>query len=303
MKALSLVTLLLTLCLIGLGGFVHNTGSSLACPDWPLCFGQVLPVMEGPVAIEHSHRLLASLVGLLTVAMIFVATRQKPADSCLYKGCWVAFALVAFQGILGGATVLLKLSPLVSTAHLATSQIFLATLVWIFLRARKVEVVAAHNPVPAKALKALRWALGVTFVQMLLGAAIRHGGAGVICGLGEESMFLCIDPITASKSFWPTLLAAKAHMLHRYMGLVSGAAIIAGTIPLLRWAKSQGIKPLRLLCVSTHALWMFQVILGLLTLRFYIGVAPATLHLVCAALLWSVLVTLLFLAKRSPSKA
>ncbi len=301
MKALSALTLLCTFILIALGGFVHNTGSSLACPDWPLCFDQVFPTMEGSVAIEHSHRLLASFVGLLTLAMAIIALQQKRTDKRLSRTTAVALLLVCLQGVLGGITVLMKLSPVVSTAHLALSQIFFATLIWIFLRVRRVEFVKESDPVPAKALTGLKWALGVTFLQMLLGAAIRHGGAGVICGLGSESMIFCIDPMTSSKTLWPTLLPAQAHMLHRILGLLTGAAVIGGTMPLLKWAKARGSKPLRLLCVSTHIFWTFQVILGLMTIRFYIGVAPATLHLIGAALLWSALITLNFLARRSPT--
>lgn len=300
MKALSTLILIATYALISLGGFVHNTGSSLACPDWPLCFGQVFPTMEGSVAIEHSHRLLATLVGILSICLVVGAMRQKPRDSRLIKGTVLALALVIFQGVLGGVTVLLKLSPLVSTAHLATSQIFLATLLWIWWRVRRVEAVSATDNPP---LTGLKWALVVTFAQMLLGAAIRHGGAGVICGLGQESMFLCSDPVTATRTLWPSLLPAQAHMLHRFGGILTGIAVIGGTLPLLKWAKARQIKILRLLCVSSHAFWSFQVILGLMTVRFYIGVAPATLHLLVAALLWSVLVSLYFLSKRSPVKS
>ena len=52
----------LTLALVCLGGVVHNTGSSLACPDWPLCNGSAFPRMAGAVLIEHGHRLTALAV-------------------------------------------------------------------------------------------------------------------------------------------------------------------------------------------------------------------------------------------------
>ena len=67
MQRLVQFTIFVTLLLIALGGLVHNTESSLACPDWPLCFGKVFPKMEGGILIEHSHRLLASFVGLLSI--------------------------------------------------------------------------------------------------------------------------------------------------------------------------------------------------------------------------------------------
>src|SRR2546427_3612846 len=67
----------LTFILLLVGGTVHATGSSLACPDGPLCYGELLPPMRGSVLVEHSHRLLASLVGLLTMALAALLAWQR----------------------------------------------------------------------------------------------------------------------------------------------------------------------------------------------------------------------------------
>jgi heme A synthase len=128
---LAVFTLICTLSLVTLGGVVHNTGSSLACPDWPLCFGQVFPKMEGGVAIEHSHRLLGSWVGLCVIGLVYLSSKIRREFPALFKGSLLALFVVVFQGVLGGVTVLLGLSPLVSSAHLATSQLFLALLLWL----------------------------------------------------------------------------------------------------------------------------------------------------------------------------
>src|SRR5256712_9531097 len=66
-----------TLVLIFVGALVTSTGSGLAVPDWPLSFGQVFPPMVGGGLFEHGHRLVAALVGLLTVALMVLLTQWE----------------------------------------------------------------------------------------------------------------------------------------------------------------------------------------------------------------------------------
>jgi len=68
-RRLAVAAAFLTLVLIVAGGLVTNTDSGLACPDWPTCFGSPMPRMVGGVAVEHSHRLIATAVGLCTLGL------------------------------------------------------------------------------------------------------------------------------------------------------------------------------------------------------------------------------------------
>ncbi len=153
-RRLSFFLILLTFCLLILGGIVHNTGSSLACPDWPLCYGSVMPPMKGGVAIEHSHRLLASTVGLLTLILAFVIHKRK-RERRLRELSLVACVLVIFQGVLGGLTVLYRLPDLVSTAHLGTSLLFFALIIRIHLRLTPTSRAAFLTPREKWALSAV----------------------------------------------------------------------------------------------------------------------------------------------------
>lgn len=297
-QRLALLTLVLTMGMITLGGVVHNTGSSLACPDWPLCYGQVLPPMEGAIAIEHSHRLLGTLIGLCCIGLAVMSQRFREKDAKLHKMSWLALGLVIFQGVLGGVTVLMRLSPIVSTLHLASSQIFMGLLLWIAMRSHRHlhPIQGASSEVTPKIRKALAWAFGILFTQMLLGAAIRHGGAGVACGLGPDAIWLCQS--VEGGTIWPEEAPAQLHMLHRFFAIIATAAIIGGTLPFLKWVRRTAphLKKLRLLVVSSHALVTLQIVLGLLTISTGIGVISVTLHLVTAMLLCFVLLSLNFIA-------
>jgi len=250
--------------------------------------------MEGGVLIEHSHRLLASLVGIFCIGLVVLVQPHRSRDSKLLRGTYWALALVIFQGLLGGATVKLQISPIVSTLHLATSQIFMGLLLWLVLRSRSSQKIVATPP-DAKVFKGLKLAAGVVFVQMLLGASIRHGGAGVACGLGHDAMLLCLDISDNQGTWWPTLAQAKLHMLHRYLGVLSIFTVVFGTLPTLKWAKKNNLRGLKRLALLPHLLVLVQVGLGLLTIATHIGVIAVTLHLVFAALLWFVILGLNYL--------
>src|SRR5260370_39823044 len=107
LRRFAVVTASATFLLLLLGGLVHNTRWSLACPDWPLCCGQVFPKMEGGVLVEHSHRLVAATVTFLAFGLLLWCWRQgtRSRDAGLAKLGALAFALVLGQALLGGITV------------------------------------------------------------------------------------------------------------------------------------------------------------------------------------------------------
>lgn len=275
-RRLSIILVGAVLALVLLGGIVHNTGSSLACPDWPLCYGSLMPKMEGGVAIEHTHRLFASSVGLLSIILATVLWRRRPQDRLLRILSLSAVALVVFQGILGGVTVIFRLPTIVSTAHLATSMIFFATVIVMALRTNGI-------PLAFRKSSLLKLTIIFVYLQMVLGAVVRHTHSGLVC----PEFPLCYS------SLWPTGMGGMVllQMAHR-IGAVMAAGLVLLTCHLL-WRRPEFAgSRWRPLLLAAPMIVILQFILGIVSVTTLLGVVPVTAHLAGAALLWASLITL-----------
>ena len=164
------------------GGLVTSHKAGLAVPDWPLSYGRFFPPMVGNIFWEHGHRMIAGLVGILTLIFaVWVQIREK--RNWVKKLAWAAFALVFVQALLGGLTVLTMLPAPVSIAHACVGQTFfcLAIAIAYFLSPR---FAASQGEEHAANRRRLRRLLIMTtafiYLQLILGAAVRHTGHAVI---------------------------------------------------------------------------------------------------------------------------
>jgi cytochrome c oxidase assembly protein subunit 15 len=174
--------------LIVAGALVTSHDAGLSVPDWPTSFGR-LPVtsayfsvpLVGGVLWEHGHRMLAQLIGLLTIILV-IWTWRTEARSWVRKLALGALGLVVLQGLFGGATVLLGLPAWVSTVHAALGQSFFCTAVALALfTGRNWSQPVAAVDAPAGGMSGHAWgAVGIVFVQLILGSLFRHHGLPVL---------------------------------------------------------------------------------------------------------------------------
>lgn len=169
-QVLAFITFLLVIA----GGLVTSTGSGLAVPDWPLSYGTIMPPMVGGIRYEHTHRIIASFVGLMTLGLTIWTL-------LIEKRRWVrglaitAFGAVVLQGILGGLTVLYLLPAPISIFHACLAQTFLALIVSLGFITSREWTAAAPRPADLSKLKRLLFlSAGFIYLQLILGAAIRH---------------------------------------------------------------------------------------------------------------------------------
>lgn len=205
---------LCTLFLIFVGALVTTKGAGLAVPDWPLSFGRLNPAMVGGVFYEHGHRMVASLVGFLTLVLAFWGQFGQNSEK-QRRLAWGALALVVVQGLLGGLTVLLKLPRPVSIAHGCTAQIFLCTLVALALYSTPSFLNTSVRLVGERA-SALRMTGFLAFVtvmtQLLIAATMRHMGAGLVIGDFPKSLGYWIPPFDSAEII--------VNYAHRVMALI-----------------------------------------------------------------------------------
>lgn len=295
-----------TFLLIIAGGMVTSTGSGLAVPDWPLSYGQLMPPMVGGIFYEHGHRMIASFVGLLMLILAIVLWRTEERGWIRLLG-FIGLAAVIIQGILGGLTVLFLLPTPISVSHATLAQTFFCITVSLaFFTSRwwmEKGDVAADGILPQSTLNIVIAAALSVYVQLILGALMRHTGSGlavpdfplaygqIFPSLSEESVamynqFLIQSHVRLAADGAITEGQIIIHMLHRYWAiLVSGLIIIAS----LRLIRLGNLSPrFRTLGVLLISILLLQIALGAFTVLSEKHPEITTAHVANGALILGV---------------
>ncbi len=264
--------------LVAVGGATRVMEAGLACPDWPLCYGLLLPgrQMNLQVFLEWFHRLDAFLVGLALLALATVSLwRRQHLPPWLPRQAAAALLLVAGQGALGAFTVTRLLSPSVVTAHLATALLLVALISATDQRLRIARIAAlqpaARAPMPGLWLSCVVVAAALVFAQCVLGGLMASRWAADLClQAGEGCQWLLRHRLAAG----PATLAVFALL----------------PVGLLARPSRPGLP---LLTGLAALLVVLQLALGVLTLRQLLSQPAVTVaHQLTAALLIAVLAAL-----------
>ncbi|MEO1131941.1 MAG: heme A synthase [Cyanobacteria bacterium J06639_1] len=265
-----------TLFLMALGSATRVMNAGLSCPDWPLCFGQLVPreQMDLRVFLEWFHRVVASSMGLLTILLVGLsAWWRRSLPGWVPNLAVAALALVVVQGVLGGLTVTQLLRFDIVTAHLGTGLLFFSTLLTLGVMltpfqgrgsARKFAWMAAI-------------AAGLVYLQSLMGGVVASRWALHLC-FGDSQ--LC-------------------SVMNAHIGGVFPATIATLVVAFAAW-RTENLHPwLRRLGMVAAIAVVLQIALGIATFKLHLQVEPLTVaHQAIGATLLGVLVATSVLAWR-----
>ena len=283
--------------LISLGGLVRNAGAGLSCPDWPLCFGQVVPPMNMQVFLEWFHRLIAGSVSACLLGITATVFYKPELRRKLGKYCVTSIALLGMQIVLGGLTVLGLLNPKWVSSHLAVGLAFFGSVLWLTLNIRDLNRPAASQQIsdskhlssaaPRSLVIMATATTVVLYGQTLLGALVSSNYAGLAC-----------PDFPTCNGLWIPVMEGlvRFQVLHRIGALTATAFIVA----LCLMAVGQPISPrgrtaLRLLPV----LLSFQIFLGVGSVLLKLPLPMSVAHLGTAAALFGMLLVTMYEVRRS----
>ena len=282
-RRLALVTAALVYLLIVVGAVVRVTESGLGCPDWPLCYGGMLPPPEQTAVIEFTQRLIAGIAGLFILLKAVVAWRYYRRFAWVARPALFAAAMVPVQYLLGASVVATELAPAAVAIHLGTALlIFAGTLV--------VAVAAHHGSLsaslrlPRRYLLLLAAAVAALFALLLTGAMV----AG-----SEEAAWACADWPLCNGRLLPgpdSPFPVAIQTLHRAMAMGVGLMIlfVAGIGFRLRAA----LGPAARLALLVGALFVVQAAVGAIVISMQLEALWRATHLAFASAVWAALVAL-----------
>jgi fused signal recognition particle receptor len=320
-RKIALFGVFLALIVIVFGAYVRLSNAGLGCPDWPGCYGKAViadtpdfkaeadqafpehPFDHAKAWKEMTHRYLAAGLGVVVLLLALLSPWVKTNRLAAVTGSWILLILVGLQAALGMWTVKLQTMPLIVTAHLLLGMLTFWLLFGLYLRVKSdlSRLAARQGPV-----NWARFAMGVVFLQILLGGWTSTNLAALACGtdfplcngqwLPETADFnsavnLLNGLTTGDTGILPPDAQVAAHWLHRVFALVSFMVL---TLVMLLATSAKNPKSVRRAGLKLCILLIVQIGLGIAVVKLAAPLWAAVLHNAFAALMMMPLISISF---------
>lgn len=270
------ILIFLTFDLMLLGAGVRTMDAGLTCPDWPLCFGKVVPKYHLGVYLEFIHRVIAGIVGILYMFFFVKVWRDQKFKKIRILSLIGLFFLVA-QIIMGGLTVFKLLDAYIVTFHLTLATVFLLSLVIMKKNMRKgIDPVAEIKPLKVSKLFKALVAVAAFFVlvQIILGGLVASTYSGLVC----------IDFPTCNGQYFPAMTGPIAiQMFHRFGAYWLSFLLILLYAIAIFYASPMGLgHKQRVMATQILLLVGTQIYVGVMNLKYLMPAFLSVFHLALA---------------------
>jgi len=278
------LTLFSLVLLLIWGNMVSGLGAGLACPDWPLCFGKFFPQLNFAIFMEQTHRILGLLVAIF---FIFLAKNRLKTYVGKQKLIPILCSIfLATQIILGGLVVIFQLETNITTFHFANAIIIFILIytMCIYPDSAKLKQVKIFN----KSNLIYICLFTIIYVQLVLGAYVRHADAGLACPDFPKCLGYWIPPYLGK-----TVLL---HLLHRFTGFL--ILVISSILFFIAYYK----KTSRSLLQNLRRLLFLvglQIILGVFVVVSKLAFSMTAIHLLIALLIVILVLNIIFEGKET----
>lgn len=272
--------------LIVLGASVRIWDAGLACPDWPLCYGVLIPEFDYQIFLEWFHRAVAGLVGLLSLFVFFSVWFKKELRNSMGGLVALSIILFAVQALLGRDTVTRFLQSNIVSAHLMGGYLLYTANLLILNRFKMLRSGEFTSNTPWKfVLGALSlFVLG----QVLLGGIVSSNYAGLVCP----------DFPTCHGQWFPEFVGAIGFkMSHRWLAYLIAILVFGATA--YAWMKSKTLNHrVQNLLLAASFLVVVQISLGAALVWTQLDSLLRVFHAFTSLLLYTVLVLGFFNVER-----
>lgn len=270
-KRVSLLLCILVFINILFGPLVRATNSGLACPDWPLCFGRVLPPAEFRIWMEVGHRFYSGGIALVLLYLGFYVMKSSELRKNFALEIVFASTVIFIQIILGALTVTKLLDPTTVNLHLLNAVLFLLTVVTIYLKSRTL-LKEENFSFRITSLFTSNGILGLfifllVYYQLYMGGRVSSNYAGLVC----PDWPLC-------QGSWvpkPFIGPIRYHVEHRFMAYFLLVLVLGKFV----WAYLKGNdKKEKILVTALLFFCGLQIFLGIINVLWRIPTLLTAVH-------------------------
>lgn len=281
--------LVFIVAVMAIGAATRAMNAGLSCPDWPLCFGKVIPDFHPAVWFEFVHRACVGLMTIIFLGCAFYAYKKSDIPSGVRRAAALGLLLLIVQIVFGALTVRLQVRAIIVTTHLALGTLFFLSVYWMIMALHE-KVDRPHAVLPAGFVLWAKALPVLVFGQLIVGGFVASTYAGSVC----------VDWPKCNGMWFPTWAGAIGlQIIHRMIAYFLAVAFVFFAVYMQRshirpWVTPQFLRLSRWAAIVVCV----QVVVGVLNLVLYIPPAMTVLHQTVAVVLLAICTRFAFVVGR-----